>query len=54
MLPVGKGFEFIVEKDKVDKIKRVIAHNDGEVVGETPVEEDVRINVRKLRSGEES
>lgn len=51
---MGKDFEFIVERDKVDKIKRVIARNEGEVVGETPVQEDVRIKVRKVRSGEES
>lgn len=46
-------FEFIVERDKVDKIKRVIAHNDGEVIDETPVLEDVRITVRKEKQNRE-
>jgi hypothetical protein len=53
MLPAGKDFEFIVEKDKVEKIKRVIAHNDGTVVEETPFEEDVRFKIRKLEPAEE-
>jgi hypothetical protein len=52
MLPVGREFEFIVEKDKVEKIKRVIAHNDGAVVEETPVEKDVRFKIRKLQPAE--
>jgi hypothetical protein len=50
MLTAGRDFEFIVEKDKVDKVKRVIAHNDGEVIGEAPVQGDVRIKVRKLKN----
>jgi len=53
MLPVGGEFEFIVEKDKVEKIKRVIAHNDGVVVEETPVGEDMRFKVRKLQPAED-
>jgi hypothetical protein len=53
MLPVGGEFEFIVEKDKVEKIKRVISHNDGMVVEETPVVEDVRFKIRKLQPAEE-
>ena len=54
MLPPGKEFEFIVEKDKVEKIKRVIAHNDGEVVHEATVEGDVRFKIRKLQPAEEA
>lgn len=46
-------FEFIVERDKVDKIKRMIAHNDGEVIDEAPVLGDVRIRVRKEKQSRE-
>jgi len=53
MVRPGKEFEFIVEKDKVDKVKRVIAHNDGEVVAEWAEQEDVRMRVRRIGSGME-
>ena len=53
MVPPGKEFEFIVEKDKADKVKRVVAHNDGEVVDERAEQEDVRMRVRRIGSGEE-
>jgi hypothetical protein len=46
-LPQGKSFEFIIEADKLDKIRRVIAHNGGEVIGETKVGEDVQLRVSK-------
>ena len=52
-MPPGKEFEFIVEKDKVDKVKRVVAHNDGEVVDETSEQQDVRMRVRRIKYGEE-
>ena len=48
ILPPGEGFEFILEKDKLDKIKKVISHNGGEVVLETFLENDVRIGVKKV------
>jgi len=35
--------------NKLDKVRRVIAHNDGEVVGESRVGEDVQVRVRKAR-----
>ena len=54
VLPAGRDFAFIVEKDKVDKVKRVISHNDGKVVAETPVAKDMRIKVRKLQAFGES
>lgn len=53
MVRPGKEFEFIVEKDKVDKVKRVVAHNDGEVVNETAEKEDVRMRVRRIGSGKD-
>jgi hypothetical protein len=53
LVPPGKEFEFIVEKEKGEKIKRVIAHNGGEVVDERAEQEDVRMRVRRIGSGEE-
>jgi len=47
MLPPGRGFEFILEADKLDRIRRVISHNGGEVLEETHVGSDVRMRVRK-------
>lgn len=35
--------------NKLDKVRRVIAHNDGEIVGENLVGEDVQVRVRKAR-----
>jgi hypothetical protein len=39
----------MIEADKLDKIKRVIAHNGGEVIGESRVGEDVHLRVSKQR-----
>jgi len=51
-LPQGKSFEFVIEADKLDKIRRVIAHNGGEVTEEINAGEDVRLRVRKSRDPE--
>ncbi len=37
----------MIEADKLDKIRRVIEHNGGEVIGESRVGEDVRLRVSK-------
>jgi len=48
-LPPDKSFEFIIEKEKRDKIRRVVFHNDGEVLSETVVDnDDLRIKIRKI------
>lgn len=52
MLPQGESFEFMIESDKLEKIRRVIAHNGGEVIGEIRVGEDVRLQVSKQRMPE--
>jgi hypothetical protein len=39
----------MIEADKLDKIRRVIAHNGGEVLEESRAGEDVRLRVRKHR-----
>jgi hypothetical protein len=46
-LPPGEAFELIIEADKLDKIRRVIGHNGGEVIEERRVGEDVRLRVSK-------
>ena len=37
---------FILERNQLEKIKRVVARNGGEVVTETPMENDVQLRVR--------
>jgi hypothetical protein len=49
ILPPGEGFEFIIEVDKLDRVRRVIAHNGGKVVEENRVGEDVQVRVTKER-----
>ena len=46
-MPKGESIEFILEKDKLEKIRKVIAHNGGEVVVQTFLYGDVRLKVRK-------
>jgi len=41
-------FEFIVEREKLEKIRKVVFHNQGEVLSETAVDQnDVRVKIRK-------
>jgi len=47
-LPTGESFEFIVEKDKLEKIRKVVSHNCGEVLSETPMDDDIRLRVIKI------
>jgi len=35
-----------VERDKLEKIKKVVAHNGGEIVMETAMENDVQLRVK--------
>jgi hypothetical protein len=37
----------MIEADKLDKIRRVIGHNGGKVIGESRVGGDVRLRVSK-------
>jgi hypothetical protein len=46
-LPPGKRFEFIIEKDKLENIKKVIASNHGRVLEETHLENNVQMKVEK-------
>jgi len=50
VLPPDRIFEFIIEGEKLEKVKKVISHNDGEVVSESPVDRnDVRVRIRKRK-----
>jgi hypothetical protein len=53
MLPPGECFEFMIDADKLDKFRQVIAHSGGDVAGESRVGKDVRLRVSK-RDGSES
>ena len=54
ILPPGESFEFIVERDKIEKVKNVISHNNGEVIFEEVDEDDVRMKVEKKLDVKES
>jgi len=47
-LPPGETFEFILEREKLENIRKVIAHNQGEVLEQTFVGSDVQMKVKKL------
>jgi hypothetical protein len=47
MLPAGKSFTFLVEQDKMERIHKVVAHNGGEILNETPQGGDVKVCVQK-------
>jgi len=51
MMSAGDSYTFLVESDKLERIQRVVSHNDGEIVEDIPVGNDVRVSVRKLGGG---
>jgi len=53
LLPPGESFEFILEKEKLEKIRKVIAHNNGEVLSEVASGNDMVIRVRKMNHPQE-
>ena len=48
ILPPGKSFEFILEKEKYDNIKKVIAYNGGEILAESSIDEGIYLKVSKV------
>jgi hypothetical protein len=54
LLPTGESFKFILEKEKLLKIRKVIAHNNGEVLSEEASGNDIVIRVRKLNEPKDS
>ena len=49
IIPTGESFEFILEKDKLEKIRQVITHNGGEIISENFLDEDVSLRVQKIQ-----
>lgn len=46
-MPPGERFEFILEKEKLENIRKVIAHNHGRVLEEISRGNDVQMKVEK-------
>lgn len=46
-MPLGEEFEFILEKDKLEKVRKVVAHSGGEVLSQVSEGDAVRVKVRK-------
>jgi len=53
LLPPGKSLKFVVEREKMDKLRKVISHNDGEIVAEALIDNGVRFEVRRTQSKKE-
>jgi hypothetical protein len=47
-MKTGQSYTFLVELDKMKGIHKVVSHNDGEIVEETPLGNDMRVSVRKV------
>lgn len=47
MLPPGKSFEFILEREKFNNICKIISRNGGEIITETDIEGGIKIKVMK-------
>ena len=47
MLPAGKAFEFIVEREKYNNIKKIIDRNGGSIVAESKIRNGVQLRVLK-------
>ena len=46
-MPPGESFEFIIEADKLEKVRRVVAHNGGKIIEESRRGEDFQVRVSK-------
>ena len=47
MLPLGREFEFILEREKYNNIKKIIDRNGGRIIAESNIEYGVQIKVLK-------
>lgn len=54
MMPPGDTFEFIVEKEKLANIRKVVSHNQGQVISQNTMNNDIRLTVEKITSTGES
>ena len=48
ILPPGEHMEFIIETEKLEKIKKVVQHNQGEIVAKEDLPQAVRLRVKKI------
>lgn len=48
ILPPGKSFEFILEKEKCNNIKKIIERNGGEILSESELENGIQLKVLKV------
>ncbi|MCF8084689.1 MAG: hypothetical protein K9M96_16515 [Deltaproteobacteria bacterium] len=53
-MPPGHTLEFIVEKEKLKNIRKVVSHNRGKVISEASVDGDVQFKVTKIEDNGES
>lgn len=53
-MPPGDTFEFIVEKEKLANIRKVVSHNQGQVISQNTMNNDIRLTVEKITSTGES
>jgi len=44
----GESFAFIIELEKLEKIKKVIQHNQGEIVAQEDLPNAVKLTVKKV------
>lgn len=54
IMPPGHTLEFIVEKEKLKNIRKVVSHNRGKVISEASVDGDVQFKVTKIEDNGES
>jgi hypothetical protein len=47
ILPPGKSFSFIIEKDKAERMKQVIYHNKGQINSEEIIGDSITMHVQK-------
>jgi hypothetical protein len=53
MLTPGRSFTFVVEADKLARIHKVVAHNNGEILDESPLGRDVKVRVQRVSGSRE-
>ena len=48
ILPSGEHIDFIIETEKLEKIKKVVQHNQGKIVAREDLPHAVKLRVMKL------
>jgi len=47
-MPRGEHIEFIIETEKLEKIEKVVKHNDGKIVEHENLPGALKLKVRKI------